>query len=530
MNDHGPAPSRRAAAILLAAAALVLYLTGGDLGFYYDDRVTILHNRSLQESAAAAAAENPFRAVVNLTFALQFRLHRPDLNPAARTIAAALPHIVSEKGDRLRPVYLDPQTGARVPVSIDRDRGLVFPLPPAWPFRLFNLALHLVNGLLLFLILKRIGLAPPLAAAAAAVFILHPLATEPVNYITARFTLLSVTFALAAVHAHLRADGRARGEILALALFLLALFCKETAAVLPLLVIVFDAARGRPRFAALIGLLASLAYFLARTQWTIVLGAHPGDVLPWTQYLLAEQRVFWLYALKTLLPIHLNFDYDLAPRPALDGLFALLNLGLLGLSGRLIYRAFRPGAAGAVPAEKKGPERKGAKDKRDQTKAGPAASQPALWAAAVFLLCWLALAPSSSFIPLADLAKEDRAYPLIAILVPAAAAALARLLRTGPAGRKRAAVVLAAAVLCLMATLTYGRNQAWKTELRLSRDFFMKSPRKPRAVYNYATALKWSGNLPSALFWYRRTLELDPAHDNARANVEALEKLAPAGR
>ena len=506
---------KKAHALLAAATVLgcVLYLVWPHAGFVFDDPVTILHNRMVQESPIFSVRENPFRAVVNLTFWLQHRLHRPAFAPM--TIAAARPRITG-RGERLRPFYLDPATGAAVPVTIDRDQGMVYPLPPSWPFHLFNLGLHLLNGWLLFYILRRLRTADLLAAACAAAFILHPLATEPVNYITARFALMALAFSLAAALAHLRADGRGKGELIALGFYILALFSKETAAGLPLMLFVLDLARGRVRPLCLAGLGVLAAYAAARSQWLVVLGMRPGEVLDWPLYLLAQQRVFWLYLDKVLLPVRLNFDYFLRSRPGLDAAFAALNLVILtAASIRLLQILARLRAA---------PARPGAEGKRrPEARAFGTVAAPA-GAAAIVLLCFIALAPTSSFIPLADLAREDRAYPLLAILIPAAGLGLARFLAATPRLR-RPALITAAAALCLLAAGTAARNSAWQTELTLNTAIVRQSPEKPRAVYNYATALKWRGRLDEALHWYEFTLALDPAYQDARINADTLRRL-----
>lgn len=493
---------------VLAAASLVclaLYLAQPHAGFVFDDSVTILHNRMVQESPSSAVRENPFRSVVNLTFWLQHRLHRPGFAPMP--IDQALPRIEQNQDERLRPLYRDPATGQTVPVTLDRERGMVYPLPPAWPFHLFNLLVHVVNAWLLFYLVRRLGASDLLAVATAAAFLLHPLATEPVNYITARFALLSLTFSLAAVLAHLRADGRVRGELVAAGFYLLALLCKETAAPLPLLVLILDALRGRSRPVVLLSLLLTGVYAFARSRWLVVLEARPGETLDWPLYLLTEQRVFWLYLGKVLWPIHLNFDHHVVSRSTLDGILAFINLLLLGTGTVILLRrltALRNNQSSLEESSR------------------PGGRSCIL---AVFLLSWLALSPTGTLIPLADLAREDRAYPLLAIIIPASAFTVRRLLDPLGPLRRRTVVVAALTVISLLAAGTAARNDDWSTELTLHHDIVAKSPHKARAVYNYATALKWRGRLPEALHWYERALELDPTHRNAAINAAALRKI-----
>lgn len=500
---------QKAAAALVAAAMLaaaLIYLPPLGLGFVFDDRATIVQNYMIQsDSLGEVLSENPFRALVNVTFALQHRLHRPDLPARARDLATAWPHISRRHFPELKrdlAVYTNPETGAEITVSIDAERGLVFPLPPARPFRLFNLALHLGNSLLLLSILLRLWPRPALPAVAAAIFLFHPLATEPVNYVTARFTLMTVTFSLGAVLAHLAAEGRRAGESIAAALFVLAMFCKESAALLPLAVFLLDAGRGRPRWWVLGGLVFSAAYFIARLNWLIVPGSDTIQALPWHRYLLVEQRVFWLYLAKVLVPVHLNFDYNVEPRPLVDPGCLILNLILVAAAIGLVL--------------------KGMREKR---------TSGALWAAAGILMCWAALAPTSTFIALADVMREDRAYPLLAVVTPLMAGGLWRALLPGHAVEKnggagiRVAAALALTIIIFMGGLTLCRNQAWKWELSLDRDTVTKSPQKARAAYNYANSLKWAGRLDDSIFWFERALDLDPDNANAMKNLEVLRKL-----
>ena len=493
---------------LLAAATVIvlaLYLAPTHAGFVFDDAITILHNRLVQQSPTAAARENPFRSVVNLTFWLQHRIHRPDFSPMP--LQEAMPRIEQNQGERLRPLYRDPASGAAVPITLDREGGMVFPLPPSWPFHLFNLLVHTLNGWLLFYIVRRLGAVEGPAAVTAAAFLLHPLATEPVNYITARFALMSLTFSLAAALVHLRADGRARGELIAAGLYLLALLCKETAAPLPLMVFILDALRARPRPVALLGLVLTGIYAFARSRWLVVLGARPGETLDWPLYLITEQRVVWLYLGKVFWPLHLNFDYHVVPRPALDGGLAFINLLLLGGGGAFLLRrltALRPPSS-----------------TEEESRPGFCSS-----ILAVFALCWTALSPTGTVIPLADLAREDRAYPLLAVIIPSAAFALMQLNKLLRHSRRRLVMAAALTALFLLAVGTAARNADWSAELTLHRDIVTQSPLKARAVYNYATALKWHGRLPEALHWYEQALVLDPAHRNAAVNVDTLLKIS----
>jgi len=119
--------------------------------------------------------------------------------------------------------------------------------PDPAPYHLFNVALHVANVALVFL-LARLLLQSSLAAAlAAAVFGIHPVNSEVVCVLTFRDDSLSLLFSLASLLLFVR--GERTGKVLAHAvaaslLFLLAAFTKEQAAVLPLIFVLWRAVFG----------------------------------------------------------------------------------------------------------------------------------------------------------------------------------------------------------------------------------------------------------------------------------------------
>ena len=101
-----------------------------------------------------------------------------------------------------------------------------------------NWFVHLVVVALAFICHRHLGVGAHAAAVAALVFGLHPLAVEPVHYISARSESLAVLFALLALIWHLRETRLS--AMLAWGSFSLALLCKSTAAVWPLLFLLAD--------------------------------------------------------------------------------------------------------------------------------------------------------------------------------------------------------------------------------------------------------------------------------------------------
>jgi tetratricopeptide (TPR) repeat protein len=66
-------------------------------------------------------------------------------------------------------------------------------------FRLVNLLLHVANGLLVFLVCKRISQSLTVGFFASTLFAVHPLGTESINYISCRSNVMATTFYLISV-------------------------------------------------------------------------------------------------------------------------------------------------------------------------------------------------------------------------------------------------------------------------------------------------------------------------------------------
>ncbi len=107
-------------------------------------------------------------------------------------------------------------------------------------YHLTNLLLHLLGGLLFYLLLRRLTSRPWFAEAAAMLFLLHPASAEPVGWIVARGDLLAFVLMMATMLFHLMGRKKALWHALALLTFTLALFGKLAAGPLPLLLLLVE--------------------------------------------------------------------------------------------------------------------------------------------------------------------------------------------------------------------------------------------------------------------------------------------------
>jgi Flp pilus assembly protein TadD len=192
-------------------------------------------------------------------------------------------------------------------------------------FHAVNVLLHALNALLLWRVLKRLGLPPVAAWLGGALFAVHPVQVESVAWITERKNTLSFAFYAGSALWWLRwrglAEGGSSGEdqprVLAVSfgLFVLALLSKSATSTLPLvLLILVWWKRGRwsrkdlsllPYLAAAIGFGLLTIHLESQNVGT----ARLAGSLSLAQRVLVAGRAFWFYASKLVLPIDLQFVY-----------------------------------------------------------------------------------------------------------------------------------------------------------------------------------------------------------------------------
>jgi tetratricopeptide (TPR) repeat protein len=184
-------------------------------------------------------------------------------------------------------------------------------------YHLLNILLHATAAVLVVLVLRRLRV--PGAYLAAAIFALHPVHVESVAWITEQKNTLSAMFYLGAMLVYLRFDQERKSVLYywALALFVLGLLSKTTAATLPAaLLVIFWWQRGRlswrrdvlplvPFFA--LGTAAGLL-----TAWVErkLIGAEGAAFeLTIVERCLLAGRAIWFYLGKLFWPTELIFIY-----------------------------------------------------------------------------------------------------------------------------------------------------------------------------------------------------------------------------
>jgi protein O-mannosyl-transferase len=376
-----------------------------------------------------------------------------------------------------------------------------------WGFHLMNTVIHLLASLTLFglvrrtlrrpAVAERFGMAAgSLALAVSAIWAFHPVQTESVTYISQRAESLMGLFYLLTLYCFLRgveadtATARRMWFLLSVLSCLAGAATKEVIVTAPLMVLLYDRAfvsrsfqgawrRNWRLYLALVAALFPLGHRASGLlHGKLVYGVGFGSGIAWWEYGLTECRVVVKYALLSLWPSPLVFDYgrSLPWRLADVWPYALALASIL---------------AAAVAALRRSP-------------------------ALGFAACWflLILVPTSSVIPLAgEPMAESRLY-----LPLAAVAALVVLGCYGIAGRLGVAIVAMAAAALAVASAE--RNRDYESELSIWGDTVSKVPGNARAHGNLAKVLaRIPGRLDDAVAEYEEALRLDPAAPELRVNL-----------
>jgi protein O-mannosyl-transferase len=360
----------------------------------------------------------------------------------------------------------------------------------AGPLLAGNLIIHLLMVLLVWRVLRHIEQilgreASDGPAWAALAFAVHPLNSQVVHYVSARSESLSSLLALTAVWAGLKARRDVRFTWLACGVLLLSLLTKVTVATTPLLLLAIEASaadrRPWPEVARRIGPLVATAMLGAAgaVLMTPALARSSASDMTSLQYLRSELAAVFYYPFKFLAPVGLSADPLLSRTASFLEPRAFVamawHVALLGCATVFIARRRSTAAALAI-----------------------------VWV-------YLALAPSSSFAPLAELVNEHRPY--LAMVGFCTLAVLAARSVFGAA-----APAVGACIALGLACLSIQRSFDWRSETSLWRSVVTTDPQSARAQMNLGVALMSAGNRAQAAGHLREAARLGPGYAYARIN------------
>jgi protein O-mannosyl-transferase len=390
-------------------------------------------------------------------------------------------------------------------------------------YHIVNNLIHALTALVLFGVVRRTlrtgKLAPTFGDAAdgvgfavALLWVLHPLNTESVTYVIQRSESLAGLFTMLTLYCVVRGSAGKQvitWELGAIFSCALAVGSKPAAVVVPALVLTYDwtflAATGaelwHKRWRLYVGLLASwmlAAVFLSvgQREWMGSAGLVSGArAISWFDYAKVQPGVILHYLRLSVWPGRLCLLYGRPQTPT--DLILWMQVGVIAVFLVVtVWLLSRKSAAG-------------------------------------FVVAWffVALAPTSSVIPLLHPIFEHRMYlPLMAVVALIVCAAY-RVFRncgaTDGSGRWLWVGTLVLAGLALGAT-TIRRNKDYGTEVSIWSDTAQKAPTNPDAQYGLGLAWATAGQVDRAGVAFAEALRLKP--DFAQVHYDWGLALVKAGR
>jgi tetratricopeptide (TPR) repeat protein len=378
-------------------------------------------------------------------------------------------------------------------------------------YRLFNLLIHLLTGALLFAVVRRAvreetipeswrAIAGPIAGIVAALWLLHPIQSEVINYVVQRSESLASLFYLATLYSAQRAwdaqqSARVRWYAVAVVASVLGMMSKEIVISVPLAVMLYDRAFRLPTWRALLkpgngrGWLYVALWISCLTTFGVSeAGARGASVgfnagMTWYGYLYTQCWAIAHYLRLVVWPSPLSIDYGYQTVHGARGIPGLVLLSAFAIATIFAWtRAARFG-----------------------------------WFAFLGSMFFMLLAPSSSVVPvLLEVAAERRIYlALAAVLILAVVAAEWTRRRFAPTVRARTLALGAATICVVFAITTAARSHSYTDPVALWRTAAAATPDNSRALGQLAWTL------------YRQPTPEVAAADSILAKAFAIDSECP---
>lgn len=370
-------------------------------------------------------------------------------------------------------------------------------------FRVVNILIHALNATLVWSLLRTRGIRAGLSVAsasqaallAALLFALHPVQTEAVTYVSGRSSSLAACFCLLSLYCWVRSEDseRTAGACVWFAIccgcFALAAATKETALVLPLVLLLYSVDRPwsptLKRLAPLFLLMAVMLFVALSLPTYRRLLAVSLDTRTIGENLLTQSRALLYLAGQLIRITNGNADPQLPVIISLDWLSAILCVAWAGVFvWAMLNLRSRPVSPFAI-----------------------------LW-----FLVWLA--PTNSLLPRLDVANDRQLY--LAMIGPAWWLAV-RLTSWRPA-RAVLRPATIALILVALSWATYQRNLIYQTEVAFWEDTAARNPENSRAANNLGMAYAVECRFSDAEGAFQRAIALSADDYYSRINLMLLRK------
>jgi protein O-mannosyl-transferase len=344
-----------------------------------------------------------------------------------------------------------------------------------WGFHLFNLLLHAACSLLVWGISTKFFKDPPTGLFCALLFAVHPLATEPVNYISSRSESLAAFFYLSTLLLHIEGQERTAYRYGSMLCYIFGLLTKSIIITVPATLWLYDRwieRKTKPLSTYLPYGIAAAAYLLIIQLNQFLPRSLAAPVRSWDAQLWTQAKALLFYAKTLLVPHPLNVEPQFFESTGPTESAALGSIALIASLGALTWIIRRPGILS-------------------------------------FSLAWCGLVLLPTLImPLNMLVNERRLYlPLVGFVW--ICGSLSRYI-------DRRILYLS---LPLLALLTLQRNPVWQDDLILWQDAAHKSPQMFRAQMSLGKAYKDRGKIDKSIDAYKEGVAIDPLERDPYNNI-----------
>jgi protein O-mannosyl-transferase len=371
-----------------------------------------------------------------------------------------------------------------------------------------NILLHTANGILFYLLLRRVSGEKIWIFCAALFFLLHPVQVESVAWVSQRKNLLAMMFFLLSicfytVYRDGGKDSRRGFYFLSLTAFMMAVLSKSVVVILPLVLISYDFCYyRRSGFKAL--LFDKIPYFIIAAAFGILsvmshsaeaqggMTAYHGGGIYAT--LLTMIPVLARYLRLIFWPSDLSAFYDVPIKTGIDTEVAMAAVlaALLILGGFLLYRY-----------------------RRDVL----------FWYALIFI----ALIPVSQIVPIVTLMNDRYLYfPMLGVGVVLSSMILHDAAWSDLCGSRRVislvSIMLLLAVICSL--ISFQRVDVWRDSYTLWKDTVVKAPGVPMVHDAYGEGLLQQGRIDEAIVQFNIAMGLQPAPSTTSLDAGQRSALA----
>ncbi len=391
-------------------------------------------------------------------------------------------------GKSLRSIFSSTSVGMYQPVTT-LFYAMIYQLNGLNPigYHLASILFHLLNSILLFNVLKKLGFKDWLLVFLTSIFALHPMQVESIAWVSAFSNLVFTSFYLLSLLYYLNYLNSAnkRDYFLVTLFFLLSCFSKATAISLPLILVLLDLLKGKKAELKLLYnkiplILISLIFAIVTINSREAAG-HLSDLSISFGYF---DRIFLLSYSILFYPFKFLWGFQLSafyPYPELtDGLLPLKFYGALVLLITCIWLIFK------------------FREKR------------MLWIGA--LIYFLIIAPTLHFIPVGNQLVTDRYIylPMLGLLL-----ILGTFAKDLPMNNLK---YLSLIMIIGLGLMSFERSKVWENDQLIWEDVLSKHPKVAQAYNNLGSYVLLKGEKNLAFQYFDKAVKLKPYYADAYNN------------